>query len=104
MAGISLRNVLIAAVGFATWAMILNSVGMYSARRSRTLGEYGLRCLIGLNCCIAVVGLVQWVLQPAFDVWRFAAIYWFLCLVGMTVLRLMLLLSFHALLPMDQRQ
>lgn len=90
LAGISVRNILIALLCVATWRMILKSVGVYGAIRHRSVWEYTLRCVIGLNGCTVVVGLIRLVLFPQRDVWRFMEIHWMACFVLMAVLRVFL--------------
>ena len=88
-AGISVRNLVIATICVATWAMILDSIGIYGAIRLRSVSEYILRCVIGLNCCTVVVGLIQLVLLPRADVWRFMEIHWMVCFILMAFLRVL---------------
>ena len=90
LAGISVRNILIAVLCAATWAMILKSVGVYGAIRLRSFPEYLLRWVIGLNCCTVVVGLIRLVLFPRSDVWIFMEIHWMVCFVLMASLRVFL--------------
>ena len=90
LAGISVRNAVIAAICIATWAMILDSIGIYGAIRLRSVSEYILRCVIGLNCCTVVVGLIQLVLLPRADVLRFMEIHWMVCFVLLGSLRVLL--------------
>ena len=90
LAGISVRNILIAGLCVATWAMILKSVGIYGAVRLRTGLQYLLRWVIGLNCCTVVAGLIRLVLPPRDDVWRFMELHWMACFVLMALLRLFL--------------
>jgi len=85
--GISLRNVLIGAMCLGTWRMILISVGVYSPSRTQSVSHYFFRCFIGLNCCTAVVGLVEVVLRTGVDTWRVIGIYWVACLVAMAMVR-----------------
>jgi len=90
LAGITVRNFLIALLCFATWRMILKSVGVYRTTRLRSVPEYLLRWVIGLNCCTVVVGLIRLVLLPRSDVWIFMEIHWMVCLVLMALLRVFL--------------
>ena len=85
-----MRNAVIALLCFATWTMILKSVGIYGAIRVRSVSEYLLRWVIGLNCCTVVVGLIRLVLVPRSDVWRFMEIHWMVCFVLMALLRVFL--------------
>jgi len=87
-----LRDLLIAIVCIFTWRMILVSVGLYDSSRLRSIREYILRFFIGLNCCTAVVGLIELVLRTGVDVWRLVAIYWAACLVLMATARVVLVL------------
>ena len=82
-----MRNAVIALLCFATWTMILKSVGIYGAIRVRSVSEYLLRWVIGLNCCTVVVGLIRLVLIPRSDVWRFMEIHWMVSFVLMALLR-----------------
>jgi len=86
-AGFSTRNAFVAASCLCTWRVILISVGIYSPTRSRSLADYVFRCLIGLNCCAAVLGLIEFVLRTGVDLWRFLAIYWIAGLVAMAAAR-----------------
>jgi hypothetical protein len=95
LAGISVRNIVIAVVCAATWAMILDSIGVYGAIRFQSVSEYVLRCVIGLNCCTVVVGLIQLVLLPRTDVWRFMEIHWMVCFVLMALLRVVIWLAYQ---------
>jgi hypothetical protein len=101
----SLRNVLIAVMCVATWRVILVSVGMYLPARS--LPEYVLRCFVGLNCCTAVLGLIELVLRTGVDVWRLVGIYWLIAGTLMALVRLLVLCLFRPrrarLAPADQR-
>jgi len=90
--GISLRNLLVGAMCLATWRMILISVGVYSPSRTQSVSHYIFRCFIGLNCCTAVVGLVEVVLRTGVDTWRVIGMYWVACLLAMASVRTSLIL------------
>jgi hypothetical protein len=90
---VSLRNAVIAAMCIATWGTILASVGIYAPAHVRSRREYILRCFIGLNCCVALAGLIELVLHNGLDVWHFVAIYWLFSLAGMVLVRAVLLLG-----------
>ncbi len=95
LAAISVRHLLILAMCVGTWAMILQSAGIYGSVRLRSVAEYVLRCVIGLNCCTVVVGLIQLVLKTRWDIWRFMEIHWMVCFCLMGLLRLALWLTYQ---------
>lgn len=55
LAEISVRNLVNAVSCVGTWATILKIVGIYGAIRVRSVSEYLLPWVIGLNCCTVVV-------------------------------------------------
>ncbi len=89
----SFRPILVAILCVFTWRIILVSVGMYSPRRTRSLADYLLRCIIGLNSCTAVVALIEAVLHGSGHLWRIGELFWVLCLLGMIFVRVVLLLG-----------
>jgi exopolysaccharide biosynthesis polyprenyl glycosylphosphotransferase len=101
---ISLRNVLVAAMCMSTWRMILMSVGVYSPMRTRSLTDYLFRCVIGLNSCTAVVGLIEVILRPARDAWHTVEVFWLVALAMTGGLRGLLLLFDRLLRPVFRRR
>ncbi len=100
---ISLRNVFVSAMCISTWRMILMSVGVYSPMRTRSFTDYLFRCVIGLNSCTAVVGLIEVIMRPGRDAWHTVEVFWLVAL-GMTgALRVALLLFDRLLRPMLRR-
>ena len=89
---VSLRNVFVAAMCISTWRIVLISVGVYSPLRTRSLTDYLFRCVIGLNSCTGVVGLIEVVLRPGGDVWHTVEFFWIAALCMTASLRLGLLL------------
>jgi hypothetical protein len=89
-ARVSLRNVVIAVFCVGTWRVILVSIGVYSSRHMRSFNEYLFRCIIGLNSCAAVVGLIEVVLGARAGVWRMIEVFWVVGLLSTAVLRLAL--------------
>jgi hypothetical protein len=104
---LSLQDLIIVVMCVCTWRMILVSVGLYDSERMHSIWEYELRFLIGLNCCTAVVGLVELVVRKSVDVWHFVAVYWAICFAGMVATRAVLLLLRRArpsrISPVNQR-
>ncbi len=88
---LSARNILVSAMCLGTWRVILISVGVYPATQTRSIGDYLFRCLIALNSCTAVVGLIDVVLRPSRDVWHTIAVFWLLALAMTAALRVALL-------------
>ena len=101
---VSLRNVLVGGLCISTWRMILISVGVYSPLRTRSLPDYLFRCLIALNCCTAVVGLIEVVLRKQQDVWHSLEIFWLVGIVLMIAVRLLLVTFDHYLRPALRRR
>jgi len=100
---VSLRNVFVSAMCLSTWRMILMSVGVYSPTRTRSLTDYLFRCLIALNSCTAVVGLIEVILRPGVDAWHTVEVFWLVAF-AMTGSFRLVLLSFDRLLrPMFRR-
>jgi len=100
---VSLRNILIAVMCVCTWRMIFMSVGVYTPARTRSLTDYIFRCIIALNSCAAVVGLIEVVLKTGVDVWRVVEVYWVNCLVLMTAVRLLFVVFDRMLRPALRR-
>ncbi len=100
----SLRNVLIGGLCLSTWRTILVSVGVYSAPRTRSVPAYLLRCLVAINSCTAVVGLVEVVLRKPQNVWHSVGIFWLSAFVLMSLVRGMLVLFNHFLPPVLRRK
>ena len=88
---VSVRIVLVAALCVSTWRMIFVSVGLYTPQRTRSLMDYLLRCLIGLNSCTLVVGLIEVVLHSPASVWVVCELFWAVALGCMVLVRGMLL-------------
>ncbi len=101
---VSLRNVLIGGLCISTWRMILISVGVYSPLRTRSIPDYLFRCVIALNSCTAVVGLVEVVLRKQQNVWHAVEVFWLVAVVMMCFVRAMLLLFDHFLRPALRRK
>jgi hypothetical protein len=85
---ISVRGLIVGAMCIGTWYAVLRSVGIYSPSRVRSLSSYLYRWIIGLNSCTAAVGLVEIVMNRGVDAWQVVEVYWCICLVLMTLLRL----------------
>ena len=100
---VSLRNVFIAAMCVSTWRVILMSVGVYSPVRARSLTGYLFRCVIALNSCGAVVGLIEAILHPGRDVWHTVEVFWLVALAMTGGLRVLLLLFDRLLRPVFRR-
>ena len=62
------------------------------------------RCLIGLNSCTGVVGLVEVVLGQREVVWHVVGLFWLMSLVLMVLARTLLLGLDHALRPLMRRK
>jgi exopolysaccharide biosynthesis polyprenyl glycosylphosphotransferase len=101
---VSLRNVLIGALCISTWRMILMSVGVYSPPRQRSLPDYLFRCIIALNSCTAVVGLIEVVLRKQQQVWRSVEVFWLVAVVLMGAVRWALVLFERFLKPSFRRR
>ena len=89
---LSPRNLLLAVMCLSTWWVILTSLAVYTPGRTRSLPAYVFRCVVGLNSCTAVVGLIEVVLHAGRDAWHLVEMYWLACLVLMTLARVVLLL------------
>ena len=100
---LSLRNVFVAALCLSTWRVILMSVGVYAPMRTRSQTDYLFRCIIGLNSCAGVVGLVQVVLRPGRDAWHVVETFWIVALCLTASLRIVLLLFDRLLRPIFRR-
>jgi len=87
---LSLRNVIIAVFCVGTWRVILSSIGIYSLVPTRSFNEYLFRCVIALNSCTAVIGLIEVVLGERAGVWRMIEVFWVVGLLSTAVLRLAL--------------
>ena len=96
---VSLRNVFVAAMCLSTWRMIVMSVGVYSPMRTRSLKDYLLRCLIALNSCTGVVGLIEVILRTGRDIWHTIEVFWMVALAMTGSLRLGLVLFDRLLRP-----
>ena len=101
---LSLRNMLVGGLCLCTWRMILASVGVYSPLRTRSIPNYLFRCVIALNSCTAVVGLVEVVLRKQQNVWHSIEIFWLVALVAMSCVRVVLVLFDHSLRPALRRK
>ena len=101
---VSLRNVLIGALCISTWRVILMSVGVYSPLRTRSIPDYLFRCIIALNSCTAVVGLVEVVLRKQQNVWHAVEVFWLVAFVLMSSVRLLLLVFHQYLRPSLRRK
>ena len=100
---ISLRNIFVAVMCISTWRMILMSVGMYTPSRTRSLSDYFFRCIIGLNSCTGVVGLVEVVLKSRTNAWQVVQSFWMSCFAMMLLLRVALLLFDRTVRPRLRR-
>ncbi len=80
---VSLRNIIVAGMCVSTWRVILMSIGVYSPARTRSLLDYVLRCVIALNSCTAVVGLIEVVFGQRAVLWHVVDVFWVVCL-GLT--------------------
>lgn len=89
---ISLRNVLVGVVTISSWRLILWSAGVYGPRRVRSAGAFALRCVLGLNGCAGLVGLVLLTVTTHLPLWETLELFWLLCLLFMTLLRVVLAL------------
>ena len=96
---LTIRNVLVALLCACTWGMILWSVGIYRSGELRRRAEYLIRCVIGLNSCALVVGLVLVILRSQMPAWRMMGVFWSLGLVGMAAVRGLLLLVWEQRAP-----
>ena len=101
---VSLRNVLVAGLCVSTWRTILLSVGVYSPVRTRSISDYLFRCIIALNSCTAVVGLVEVVLRKQTNVWHTVEVFWLVAFSLMTSVRALLVLFDHFLRPLFRRK
>lgn len=101
---VSFRNVLIGGLCISTWRMILLSVGVYSPLRTRSIPDYLFRCIIALNSCTAVVGLVEVVLRKQQNVWHAIEVFWLVAVLLMGSVRVLLLLFDHYLRPSLRRK
>jgi exopolysaccharide biosynthesis polyprenyl glycosylphosphotransferase len=79
------------------------SVGVYSPMRTRSLTNYLFRCVIALNSCTAVVGLIEVILRPGRDAWHTVEVFWVVALVVTVALRALLLVFDWLLRPMFRR-
>jgi len=89
----AMRNILVALMCLGTWHVLLVVIGVYSIRLARSIPEYTFRCLIALNCCAAVVGLIEVELRRQSSVWQMVGIFWIVS-GGLFVLLRALLLAF----------
>ncbi len=101
---VSLRNMLIGGLCISTWRTILMSVGVYSPLRTRSVPDYLFRCVIALNSCTAVVGLVEVVLRKRQNVWHLVEIFWLVAFLLMGSVRSLLVLFDHFLRPALRRK
>ncbi|SNT06421.1 exopolysaccharide biosynthesis polyprenyl glycosylphosphotransferase [Granulicella rosea] len=101
---VSLRNVLVAVVTLSAWRLILWSSGVYGPRRVRSLWAFALRCLLGLNGCAALVGLVLLTVRSGLPLWGTVELFWGLCFLFMTILRVVLALYDIYLRPRFREQ
>ena len=101
---VSLRNVVIAVFCVSTWRVVLISIGVYSPARTTSIQNYIFRCVIGLNSCACVVGLIEVVLGGRVLVWHMVELFWVLSLALMAVARILLLAFHHLLRPLMGRR
>jgi FlaA1/EpsC-like NDP-sugar epimerase len=87
------RNTLVTLMCLGTWHVLLVVIGVYSIRLARSIPEYTFRCLIALNCCAAVVGLIEVELRRQSSVWQTVGIFWIVS-AGLFILLRALLLAF----------
>jgi FlaA1/EpsC-like NDP-sugar epimerase len=85
------RILLIAVMCMGTWHVLLVVIGVYSIRLARSIPEYVFRCAIAINCCAAVVGLIEVVLRERSSVWHTVGIYWVFSTMLFVLLRVGLL-------------
>ena len=91
---LSLRNAFVATMCLCTWRVLLLSVGIYVPILSRSLPNYIFRCLIGLNSCTAVIGMILLVMRTGIEVWRFMGVYWLIAFAVLILMRITLM-AFH---------
>jgi exopolysaccharide biosynthesis polyprenyl glycosylphosphotransferase len=101
---VSLRNIVIAGFCVSTWRVVLMSVGVYATHRARTMQEYVFRCVIGLNSCTGVVGLIEVVLGGRAVVWTMVERFWLIGLAGMVSTRVLLVGFDRLLRPLMRRK
>lgn len=89
---VTLRVLLLAGGLLVTWRVLLVSVGIYTPGRLRSVSDYCLRCLIGLNCCVLVEALLHVLLRMPGEVWRRTGAFWAVSLLLMAFGRVVLLL------------
>ena len=89
--GLSLRIAFVATMCLCTWRVLLLSVGIYVPILSRTRPNYIFRCLIGLNSCTAVIGMILLVMRTRIEVWRFMGIYWLIAFAVLSLMRVALI-------------
>ena len=86
-AALTIKNVLLLLLCLVVWRLVLGSVGMYAPHRTRSLWDYGLRCVAGLNGCTLVLALIEMVWHRPGGVWRLLAVFWVTALAGMVLVR-----------------
>jgi exopolysaccharide biosynthesis polyprenyl glycosylphosphotransferase len=101
---VSLRNIIIAGFCVSTWRVVLMSVGVYSPHRMSSMQDYVFRCVVGLNSCTAVVGLIEVVLGGRAVAWHVVELFWLVSLGLMAFARVMLVGLDHALRPLMRRK
>ena len=101
---VSLSNIIIAVFCVSTWRVVLMSVGVYSPLRTRSFRDYVFRCVIGLNSCTAVVGLIEVILGKRQIVWHVVEIFWVVSLLLMAGARLMLVGFDRVFRPLMRRK
>lgn len=101
---VSLRDILIAVFCVSTWRVVLMSVGVYSPRRTTSVYDYMFRCILGLNSCTGVVGLIEVVVGGRAVVWHVVELFWLVSLLLMVGARVTLLAFDYALRPLMRRK
>lgn len=84
---VSLRNIVIAGFCLGTWRVVLMTVGVYSPQRTGSVQGYLFRCMIGLNSCTGVVGLIEVVLGAGASVWQLVGYFWLLSFAALALAR-----------------
>jgi exopolysaccharide biosynthesis polyprenyl glycosylphosphotransferase len=100
---VSLGNVLIAAVCVTSWRTILMGMGVYTPSRTRSLADYIFRCIMGLNACAGVVGLVEVARHQSSTAWQTVALFWTTNLLLLGTARILLFSFDHLLRPALRR-
>ncbi len=101
---VTLGQIVVAVFCVSTWRIVLMTVGVYSPRRTSSVQDYVFRCVIGLNSCAGVVGLIEVVLGRRDVVWHVVGLFWLMSLLLMVTARAMLLGFDHALRPFLRRK